>query len=114
MRISDWSSDVFSSDLRRTYCPHAAADLTAETFAQAWQQRCRYDSERGTGRAWIFGIAGNLFKQWLRQGLVRTKARARKSVVQGKRGSGRVVLGGSRIIKTQKKIQNNSRTTDMK
>src|SRR3546814_4713817 len=40
---------------RRTYCPHAAADLTAETFAQAWQQRCRYDSERGTGRAWIFG-----------------------------------------------------------
>src|SRR3546814_14806636 len=60
---------------RRTYCPHAAADLTAETFAQAWQQRCRYDSERGTGPAWIFGIAGNLFKQWLRQGGVRTQAR---------------------------------------
>src|SRR3546814_11653513 len=86
MRISDWSSDVCSSDLvvmgdyepadgddedgrllviaardpeafgalydrnytrvlayfyRSTYCPHAAADLTAETFAQAWRSEER-------------------------------------------------------------------------
>jgi RNA polymerase sigma-70 factor (ECF subfamily) len=62
---------------RRTLCPHTAGDLSAETFAQAWTSIRRYDPAMGTGRAWLFGIAGNLHRQWLRRGVVRTRARRR-------------------------------------
>lgn len=60
---------------RRTFCPHTSAELSAETFAQAWASRNRFDESSGTGRAWLFGIAGNLYKQWLRRGVVRNRAR---------------------------------------
>jgi len=60
---------------RRTFCAHTAAELTAETFAQAWSSRRRFDQRSGSGRAWLFGIAGNLHRQWLRRGVVRDKAR---------------------------------------
>jgi RNA polymerase sigma-70 factor (ECF subfamily) len=62
---------------RRTFCPHTSADLCAETFAQVWTSIRRFDPEAGTGRAWLFGIAGNLHRQWLRRGFVRTRARRR-------------------------------------
>ncbi len=68
---------VLSYFYRRTFCPHTSADLSAETFAQAWTSIKRYDPEVGTGRAWLFGIAGNLHRQWLRRGVVRTRARRR-------------------------------------
>jgi RNA polymerase sigma-70 factor (ECF subfamily) len=60
---------------RRTFCPHTSADLTAETFAQAWASIKRFNPDSGTGRGWLFGIGGNLYKQWLRRGVVREKAR---------------------------------------
>lgn len=62
---------------RRTFCPHTSAELCAETFAQAWTSLKRFDPQMGTGRAWLFGIAGNLYKQWLRKGVVREQARRR-------------------------------------
>ncbi len=62
---------------RRTYCPHTSAELCAETFAQAWASLKRFDPNAGSGRAWLFGIAGNLFKQWLRRGVVTERARRR-------------------------------------
>jgi len=60
---------------RRTFCAHTSAELAAETFAQVWASRRRFDPAHGTGRAWLFGIAGNLYKQWLRRGVVRNRAR---------------------------------------
>jgi RNA polymerase sigma factor (sigma-70 family) len=66
---------VVSYFYRRTFCAHTAAELTAETFAQAWSSRRRFDQRSGSGRAWLFGIAGNLHRQWLRRGVVRDKAR---------------------------------------
>jgi RNA polymerase sigma factor (sigma-70 family) len=60
---------------RRTFCAHTSADLTAETFAQAWASIKRFNPDSGTGRGWLFGIGGNLYKQWLRRGVVREKAR---------------------------------------
>ncbi|MEU4095138.1 RNA polymerase sigma factor [Streptomyces sp. NPDC026673] len=38
----------------------AADDLMADTFAIAFQQRHRYNTERGDARPWLFGIATNL------------------------------------------------------
>lgn len=66
---------------RRTFCPHTSAELTAETFAQAWASLPRFDPGGGTGRGWLFGIAGNLYKQWLRRGQVSEKARRRLRMV---------------------------------
>jgi RNA polymerase sigma-70 factor (ECF subfamily) len=65
---------------RRTFCPHTSADLCAETFAQAWSSIRRYDPTAGTGRAWLFGIAGNLHRGWLRRGVVSTRARRRLGI----------------------------------
>jgi RNA polymerase sigma-70 factor (ECF subfamily) len=62
---------------RRTFCPHTSADLCAETFAQAWRSIRRFDPAAGTGRAWLFGIAGKLHQQWLRKGVVSDGARRR-------------------------------------
>jgi RNA polymerase sigma-70 factor (ECF subfamily) len=38
----------------------AADDLMADTFAIAFQQRHRYNTERDDARPWLFGIATNL------------------------------------------------------
>lgn len=55
---------------RRVACAHVAAELTAETFAAALAGLDRFDPLRGSGRAWLFGIATNQFRQWLRRGRV--------------------------------------------
>lgn len=54
--------------VRRTACSHAAADLTAETFAEALQSRGRYDPERGEVAAWLYGIARNRLRRYARKG----------------------------------------------
>lgn len=40
-----------------------AEDLVAETFLTAWSARRDYRPERGTARAWLFGIAVNLLRR---------------------------------------------------
>jgi RNA polymerase sigma factor (sigma-70 family) len=59
--------------MRKTACAHTSAELTAETFAQALAGIARFDPLRGTGKAWLFGIAGHQFHQWLRRGTVDRK-----------------------------------------
>src|SRR5690348_2089451 len=60
--------------LRRTRCPHAAEDLTSETFAEAWATLERYDPARGAPLAWVLGIARNLHRRWLRRRQATTSA----------------------------------------
>lgn len=62
---------------RRILCPHTAAELTAEAFARALASLHRYDPARGQGIAWLMGIATNLYRNWLREGVVSDKARRR-------------------------------------
>lgn len=75
------SRRVLAFFYRRTFCAHTAAELTAETFAQALASYQRFDPRLGPGRAWLFGIAGNLYRQWLRRGVVRARARRRLGII---------------------------------
>jgi RNA polymerase sigma-70 factor (ECF subfamily) len=63
--------------LRRTRSGELAADLTAETFADALQNCRRYDPERGAAVAWLFGIARRELVQAIERGQVENRARRR-------------------------------------
>jgi len=54
-----------------------AADLTAETFAAAFESLPRYEPERGEPRAWLFGIAQNTLARSIRRGRVEDETRRR-------------------------------------
>ena len=71
---------VFAFFYRRTLCAEIAADLSAEAFTAALSGLHRFREGSGTGRAWLFGIANNLFRQWLRKGRIETRARNRLEV----------------------------------
>ena len=61
--------------MRRTLDAHLALDLTAETFAQAFQRRRSFrgrTSEEAEG--WLFRIATTQHLQWLRRGKFEGKA----------------------------------------
>jgi RNA polymerase sigma-70 factor, ECF subfamily len=46
---------------------HAAEDVTALAFERAYHRRRRFDPERGSPRAWLFGIARNAALDELRR-----------------------------------------------
>lgn len=64
----------------RTADVEVAADLTAETFAAALEGLERFDADRGTAAAWLFGIADKQLRQWLRRGRVDRRSRDRLHV----------------------------------
>src|SRR3546814_18484776 len=99
MRISDWSSDVCSSDLR---APEQR--LVGQHLVHAVQEHdCEY----------LVGLSNQFKTQVVPHGSRSAEARSdfegpslqqdRKSVVKGKRVSVRVDLGGRRINKKQTK-----------
>ena len=45
----------------------AAEDVTATAFERAYRKRSRFDAERGSARAWLFGIARNAALDELRR-----------------------------------------------
>ena len=56
----------------------AATDLTAETFAAAWQSRRRFRSDQADSVApWLYGIALNQYRSYQRLSRVETTARLR-------------------------------------
>ena len=64
--------------LRQTGSETAALDLTAETFAQAWNSSKRFkDMAEGSGAPWLFGIARNLVRQYHKHNRIETAARQR-------------------------------------
>lgn len=60
---------------RHTLDPNAAAELTAETFAQAFASRHRYRNAGAPGAAWLFGIAKHQLSRYFRKGKVEYAAR---------------------------------------
>jgi RNA polymerase sigma factor (sigma-70 family) len=54
-------ADVTSYFARRSTDPQAVADLTADTYLAAITSFGTFDPGRGTGRAWVFGIARRVY-----------------------------------------------------
>lgn len=63
--------------LRRTGDPELAADLAAETFAQALLASRRFKDDGPPAIAWLLGIARNVLAMSMRKGRVEAKARRR-------------------------------------
>src|SRR3546814_17217352 len=100
MRISDWSSDVCSSDLAI-----AARRIGVETLDVGQQEekiagRVAGVEPRHRQRALAVGEAGRR-RRLVRDGWEIQTRIVRKSVVEGKSVSGRVDLGGRRVIKNK-------------
>jgi len=62
---------------RRTLDPEAAAELTAETFAEAFASRRRFRDQGRGGLVWLYGIGRHLLSHYFRTGAVDAKARRR-------------------------------------
>src|SRR3546814_15261956 len=101
MRISDWSSDVCSSDLIRLQVAvlvgRDPGDVELDPAA-LWQGGVLRDGQRAALR--LHPGRAHLRRQGAGpEGDIAEHARDRKSVVEGKSVSVRVVLGGRRNIK---------------
>src|SRR6478672_3721721 len=74
---------IFGFALRRTSDPHAAHDITAETFAQAWFSRGRFrDLAGGQAGPWLFGIARNVVAQSVRRRRIELAACAKLGLLE--------------------------------
>ena len=74
-RYSVWVRSWF---VRHTGSESASLDLTAETFAQAWNSCKRFrDMADGSGAPWLFGIARNLLRQYHKHNRIESAARER-------------------------------------
>jgi len=76
----DWDA-VYRSELPRIYNfflykvadRELAQELTAETFERAWKNRARYRRTIAAISTWLFGIAKNVFREFLRTERLRTR-----------------------------------------
>ena len=79
---------------RRTGDGDAAYDLTAETFARAWQVRERFrDEAGGCAGPWLFGIARNVLAMSVRNRRLERDAAQRLGVLSGAQASAAVPSG---------------------
>lgn len=64
--LEEWAPRVFRFALRLCDNPHAADDLTQETFLRAWRHRSRLRDDRAGG-VWLFRITANLWRDQVRR-----------------------------------------------
>jgi RNA polymerase sigma-70 factor (ECF subfamily) len=69
------AEDLLRYFARRTLDPEAAAELTAETFAEAFASRANYRDQGVNGVAWLYGIARHRLGRFFRTGRVDAAAR---------------------------------------
>jgi RNA polymerase sigma factor (sigma-70 family) len=70
-------SALLSFFYRRTASAQLAADLTAETFAEAFLSRGRYRNTGAPARAWLLGIARHELSRSIRRQQAESRARRR-------------------------------------
>jgi len=71
------AEDLLRYFARRTLDPEAAAELTAETFAEAFASRRSYTDTGVNGVAWLYGIARHRLGRFFRSGKIDASARRR-------------------------------------
>src|SRR3546814_11915166 len=96
MRISDWSSDVCSSDLVEWLEAHFRAQVFPIVTPQALDPAHPFPFIPNRGSGVMFDLVRLSDSEPVRE-------LDRKSVVKGKSVSGRVDIGGRRIINTKNK-----------
>jgi RNA polymerase sigma factor (sigma-70 family) len=75
------SRELLAFFARRTFDVEVARDLTAETFAQAFEHRRRYrGSTDAEASGWLYGIARHQLSRYVRKGVVERKALRRLSI----------------------------------
>src|SRR3546814_18322503 len=108
MRISDWSSDVCSSDLRSSRLASSWRTTSVHLTETTQGPSCR------SNPSYVSSISAEppecLEKRHWRSSRTIRASTDRKSVVSGKSVSVRVDLGGRRIIKKKKNMINNQKT----
>src|SRR3546814_19885382 len=111
MRISDWSSDVCSSDLCMSWAPMLENMVHSPYPAGGWQSVGKCIRLEASNFICAGGKAAARLSQRRRNAALgpRWWKRDRKSVVSGKSVSVRVDLGGRRIIKKKNKNTHNKR-----
>lgn len=62
---------------RRTLDAESAAELVAETFAEAFSSRGRFRDQGVDGAAWLYGIGRHQLSRYFRSGAVDARARRR-------------------------------------
>jgi RNA polymerase sigma-70 factor (ECF subfamily) len=67
---------------RRTFDSEAAAELVAETFAEAFASRRRFRDQGLGATGWLYGIARHQLSRFFRRGSVDTRARRRLGMPQ--------------------------------
>jgi RNA polymerase sigma-70 factor, ECF subfamily len=78
-----YAERVYRFHLARTRNADAAHDLTAETFAQAWLGRTRFeDVAGGSAGPWLFGIARNVLSASVRRGRLERCACTRLGILE--------------------------------
>src|SRR3546814_13922621 len=113
MRISDWSSDVCSSDLLRWHLLRYTSSSTPPSSRRAGRPGPPHEPQPrwsppppSPDSSWWRPRAPHSEPSSPSPALLSTTPPDRKSVVEGKSVTGRVDLGGSRIIKKKKKKTN--------
>ncbi len=69
------AEDLLRYFARRTLDPETAAELTAETFAEAFASRANYRDQGVNGVAWLYGIARHRLGRFFRSGRVEAASR---------------------------------------
>jgi len=69
------AQDLLAFVLRRTFDVEVARDLTAETFAQAFEHRGRFRGKTDAeAEAWLYAIARHLLGRYARNGVIERRA----------------------------------------
>src|SRR5689334_11687107 len=71
------AADLLAYFARRTLDADVAAELTAETFAEAFASRARFRDQGEGGGPWLFGIGRHQLSRYFRRGAVDASARRR-------------------------------------
>lgn len=76
------AEDILRYFARRTLDPEVAAELTAESFAEAFASRRSYRDEGVDGVAWLYGIARHQLGRFFRAGSVHAAARRKLGMLE--------------------------------
>ncbi len=65
--MTEHATALYDWTIRRVADRRDAEEIVAETLVRAWRHYDQFDPQRGSERAWLFGIARNTASDWYRR-----------------------------------------------